>query len=161
MVEAANARLEITDGAAAAAVEKSLKDAFAAAKSIEGRRSEVGQVLIEIGSAQAAVKDVAGTRETFDFARTSLLAADFKERDNTLAALAAAQVLSGDRIQAMNIVHAMENEALRSMALHPSLGHWQSFPILIPHDLCFVSPLKMRLRQSTKRSATKSYSIFS
>ena len=122
MVEAANARLEITDGAAAAAVEKSLKDAFAAAKSIEGRRSEVGQVLIEIGSAQAAVKDVAGTRETFDFARTSLLAADFKDRDNTLAALAAAQVLSGDRIQAMNIVRAMENEALRSMALASVAG---------------------------------------
>ncbi len=122
MVEAANARLENSESSAVAAVEKSLKVAFGEAKSIEGRRSEVGLVLIEIGRAQAAVGDVAGARETFNFARIGLLATEFKERDETLAALAAAQVLSGDRIQAMNIVRAMEDEALRSMALASVAG---------------------------------------
>ncbi len=122
IVEAANARLENSDGTALASVGKALKDAFAEAKNIDGRQSEVGQILVEIGRAQATAKDVAGTRETFNFARTKLLAADFKERDEILAALAAAQVLSGDRIQAMNIVREMQDEALRSMALASVAG---------------------------------------
>ncbi len=122
MVEAANARLENSGLPAVAAVEKSLRDAFDEASNIEGRRSEVGLVLIEIGRAQATVGDGTGARETFNFARTGLLAAEFKERDNALAALAAAQVLSGDRIQAMSIVRAIEDESLRSMALASVAG---------------------------------------
>ena len=117
MVEASIGHIESTDGLASAAVVKALTDAYTEVIKIDGRQSEVGQTLIDIGRAQANAKDDVGARETFNFARTSLLSAEFKERDDTLAALAAAQVLSGDRVQAMNIVRAIEDEARGSMAL--------------------------------------------
>ncbi len=96
---------------------QALENAYTEVIKIEGPQSEVGQTLIAIGKAQANAKDATGTRETFNFARTNLLSAEFKERDDTLAALAAAQVLSGDRVQAMNIVRAIDDEARGSMAL--------------------------------------------
>ena len=124
MVEASIGHIESTDGLASAAVVKALTDAYTEVIKIDGRQSEVGQTLIDIGRAQANAKDDVGARESgvpfapaFNFARTSLLSAEFKERDDTLAALAAAQVLSGDRVQAMNIVRAIEDEARGSMAL--------------------------------------------
>ena len=117
MVEASIGHIESTDGLASATVVKALTDAYTEVIKMDGRQSEVGQTLIDIGRAQANAKDDVGARETFNFARTSLLSAEFKERDDTLAALAAAQVLSGDRVQAMNIVRAIEDEARGSMAL--------------------------------------------
>ena len=117
MVEASIGYIKSTDGLTSTAVVKALTDAYTEIKKVEGRRSEVGQTLIDIGRAQADAKDADGARATFNFARTSLLSAEFKERDDTLAALAAAQVLSGDRVQAMNIVRAIEDEARGSMAL--------------------------------------------
>ena len=117
MVEASIGHVKSTDGLASSAVVKALTDAYTEVIKIDGRRSEVGQTLIAIGRAQANAKDTDGARKTFNFARTSLLSAEFEERDDTLAALAAAQVLSGDRVQAMNIVRAIDDEARGSMAL--------------------------------------------
>jgi tetratricopeptide (TPR) repeat protein len=117
MVEASIGHVKSTDDLASAAVVKALTDAYTEVIKIDGRRSEVGQTLIAIGRAQANAKDAVGARKTFNFARISFLSAEFKERDDTLAALAAAQVLSGDRVQAMNIVRAIEEEARSSMAL--------------------------------------------
>ena len=103
-------------------VRKTLAAAFKQVKAVKGREAEAARLFLAIGKAQTAAGAAAGARATFAHMREAMARTDFQGRDEALADLAAAQIVAGNRVLAMDIVRDIKDDARRAMALASVAG---------------------------------------